>query len=389
MSISSTPEIVEELRAGRMVILVDEEDRENEGDLVLAADFVTPEAINFMVKHARGLVCLTLTEERCKQLNLSMMTSSNGTFYGTNFTVSIEAAEGVTTGISAADRAKTIQVAVAKNASPADIVQPGHIFPLKAQRGGVLMRAGHTEAGCDLTEMAGLTPASVICEILKDDGTMARLPDLLEFAREHNLKIGTIADLIHYRGQNECLVERIAERAMQTAYGEFRLIAFRDKPSGSAHLAMVHGDLAPNLDALVRVHQPVSILDLLDSEATTHSWTMASSMQAIKQSDRGVMVLLNCGETADQLFAQFAALDANSKPTGRAASMDLRTYGIGAQILKDLGVGKMELLASPRKMPSMTGFDLEVTGYRAKPDSASQSASPSASPSEPSAKAAA
>ena len=385
MSISSTPEIVEELRAGRMVILVDEEDRENEGDLVLAADFVTPEAINFMVKHARGLVCLTLTEERCKQLNLSMMTSSNGTFYGTNFTVSIEAAEGVTTGISAADRAKTIQVAVAKNASPADIVQPGHIFPLKAQRGGVLMRAGHTEAGCDLTDMAGLTPASVICEILKDDGTMARLPDLLEFAKEHNLKIGTIADLIHYRGQNECLVERIAERSMQTAYGEFRLIAFRDKPSGSAHLAMVHGDLAPNLDALVRVHQPVSILDLLDSEATPHSWTMASSMQAIKESDRGVMVLLNCGETADQLFAQFAALDANSKPTGRAASMDLRTYGIGAQILKDLGVGKMELLASPRKMPSMTGFDLEVTGYRAKPDSAAQSAPQS----EPSAKAAA
>ncbi|MDM5177087.1 bifunctional 3,4-dihydroxy-2-butanone-4-phosphate synthase/GTP cyclohydrolase II [Massilia sp. DJPM01] len=385
MSISSTPEIVEELRAGRMVILVDEEDRENEGDLVLAADFVTPEAINFMVKHARGLVCLTLTEERCKQLNLPMMTSSNGTFYGTNFTVSIEAAEGVTTGISAADRAKTIQVAVARHASPADIVQPGHIFPLKAQRGGVLMRAGHTEAGCDLTEMAGLTPASVICEILKDDGTMARLPDLLEFAREHKLKIGTIADLIHYRGQNECLVERIAERTMQTAYGQFRLIAFRDKPSGSAHLAMVHGDLAPNLDALVRVHQPVSILDLLDSEATTHSWTMASSMQAIKQADRGVMVLLNCGETAEQLFAQFAALDAGAKPTGRAASMDLRTYGIGAQILKDLGVGKMELLASPRKMPSMTGFDLEVTGYRARPDG-----QPNGEPNgEPSAKAAA
>ena len=368
MSISSTQEIVDELRAGRMVILVDEEDRENEGDLVLAADFVTPEAINFMVKHARGLVCLTLTEERCKQLDLSMMTSSNGTFFGTNFTVSIEAAEGVTTGISAGDRAKTIQVAVAANAGPADIVQPGHIFPLKAVPGGVLMRAGHTEAGCDLTAMAGLTPASVICEILKDDGSMARLPDLLEFAREHKIKIGTIADLIHYRGQNECLVERIAERKMHTVFGEFRLIAFRDKPSGAAHLAMVHGDLAPNLDALVRVHQPVSILDLLESEATTHSWTMASSMQAIKASERGVMVLLNCGETADELFAQFAALDTESRPKGRAASMDLRTYGIGAQILKDLGVGKMELLASPRKMPSMTGFDLEVTGYRAKPD---------------------
>ncbi len=367
MSISTTQEIVAELRAGRMVILVDEEDRENEGDLVLAADFVTPEAINFMIKHARGLVCLTLTEERCNQLDLSMMTARNGTSFGTNFTVSIEAAEGVTTGISAADRARTIQVAVAKGAVPNDIVQPGHIFPLKAQKGGVLMRAGHTEAGCDLTEMAGLTPASVICEIMKDDGTMARLPDLLEFAKEHNLKIGTIADLIHYRSENECLVERVAERPMSTIFGDFRLIAFRDKPSGSAHLAMVHGDLAPNLECLVRVHQPVSVLDLLESKATTHSWTMASAMQAIKDSERGVMVLLNCGETAEQLFAQFAALDTDARPQGRAASMDLRTYGIGAQILKDLGVGKMQLLASPRKMPSMTGFDLEVTGYLAKP----------------------
>ena len=368
MSISSTQEIVAELRAGRMVILVDEEDRENEGDLVLAADFVTPEAINFMVKHARGLVCLTLTEERCQLLKLPMMTSSNGTSFGTNFTVSIEAAEGVTTGISAADRARTIQVAVAKNATAQDIVQPGHIFPLKAQRGGVLMRAGHTEAGCDLTEMAGLTPASVICEIMKDDGTMARLPDLLEFAKEHNLKIGTIADLIHYRSENECLVERIAERQMSTIFGDFRLIAFRDKPSGSAHLAMVHGDIAPNLECLVRVHQPVSILDLLENKATTHSWTMASAMEAIKASERGVMVLLNCGESADQLFAQFAALDTpETRPQARAASMDLRTYGIGAQILKDLGVGKMELLGTPRKMPSMVGFDLEVTGYLAKP----------------------
>ncbi|MFM9436116.1 3,4-dihydroxy 2-butanone 4-phosphate synthase / GTP cyclohydrolase II [Janthinobacterium sp. CG_23.3] len=369
MSISSTEEIVAELRAGRMVILVDEEDRENEGDLVLAADFVTPEAINFMIKHARGLVCLTLTEERCDKLNLSMMTSRNGTAYGTNFTVSIEAAEGVTTGISAADRAKTIQVAVAKDTQPSDIVQPGHIFPLKAQKGGVLMRAGHTEAGCDLTAMAGLTPASVICEIMKDDGTMARLPDLLEFAEQHNLKIGTIADLIHYRNQNESLVDRIAERPIQTAHGEFRLIAFRDKPSGSAHLALVHGDLAPGLEALVRVHEPVSVLDLLETEATTHSWNVSASLAAIKASERGVMVLLNCGESANELFAQFAALDTPEvKPKGRAASMDLRSYGIGAQILRDLGVGKMQLLASPRKMPSMTGFDLEVVGFQAKPN---------------------
>jgi 3,4-dihydroxy 2-butanone 4-phosphate synthase/GTP cyclohydrolase II len=370
MSISSTEEIVAELRAGRMVILVDEEDRENEGDLVLAADFVTPEAINFMVKHARGLVCLTLTEERCDALNLPMMTSRNGTSFGTNFTVSIEAAEGVTTGISAADRAKTIQVAVAKATQPTDIVQPGHIFPLKAQKGGVLMRAGHTEAGCDLTALAGLTPASVICEIMKDDGSMARLPDLLEFAREHNLKIGTIADLIHYRNQNESLVEQVAERPLRTAHGDFRLIAFRDKPSGSAHLALVHGELAPDREALVRVHQPVSVLDLLESEATTHSWNVPASMAAIQAADCGVMVLLNCGESASDLFAQFAALDTpESKPKGRAASMDLRSYGIGAQILRSLGVSKMRLLASPRKMPSMTGFDLEVVGFQAEPQS--------------------
>ncbi|MES2299321.1 MAG: bifunctional 3,4-dihydroxy-2-butanone-4-phosphate synthase/GTP cyclohydrolase II [Pseudomonadota bacterium] len=368
MSLSSTQEIVAELRAGRMVILVDEEDRENEGDLVLAADFVTPEAINFMVKHARGLVCLTLTEERCEQLALPMMTTRNGTSFGTNFTVSIEAAEGVTTGISAADRARTIAVAVAKGAQAQDIVQPGHIFPLKAQKGGVLMRAGHTEAGCDLTALAGLTPASVICEIMKDDGSMARLPDLLLFAEEHGLKIGTIADLIHYRSAHECLVERVAERPLHTEHGVFRMIAFRDKPSGAAHLALVHGDLAPGLDTLVRVHQPVSLLDLLESRATTHSWTMGSAMAAILAAPRGVMVLLDCGESAEQLFTQFAALDTpESRPQARAASMDLRSYGIGAQILKDLGVGKMQLLASPRKMPSMTGFDLEVSGYLAKP----------------------
>jgi 3,4-dihydroxy 2-butanone 4-phosphate synthase/GTP cyclohydrolase II len=368
MSMSNTQEIVEELRAGRMVILVDEEDRENEGDLVLAADFVTPEAINFMAKFGRGLICLTLTEERCEQLNLAMMTSRNGTAYGTNFTVSIEAAEGVTTGISAADRAKTVQVAVAKNTNANDIVQPGHIFPLKAQKGGVLMRAGHTEAGCDFAELAGLTPAAVICEIMKDDGTMARLPDLLEFAKEHNLKIGTIADLIHYRSQTESLVERVAEREMQTVHGSFRAIVFRDKPSGSAHLALIHGDLRADKVALVRVHQPVSILDLLESQVSTHSWNVASALAAIQSSESGVMVLLNCEETAEQMFDQFKALNTpEARPLARAARMDLRNYGIGAQILKDVGVGRMKLLANPRKMPSMTGFNLEVIGYLDKP----------------------
>lgn len=369
MAISTTQEIVAELRAGRMVILVDEEDRENEGDLVLAAEFVTPEAINFMAKYGRGLICLTLTEERCNQLNLPMMTTRNGTSYGTAFTVSIEAAEGVTTGISAADRARTVQVAVAKNAKPSDIVQPGHIFPLKAQKGGVLMRAGHTEAGCDFAEMAGLTPAAVICEIMKDDGTMARLPDLIEFAKEHDLKIGTIADLIHYRSQNESIIERVAERTMHTAYGPFKAIAYRDKPSRGAHLALVHGDVKPEAETLVRVHQPVSILDVLETQVTTHSWNMASAMAAIKASERGVMVLLNCEESAEQMFAQFEALNTpERRHQPRESRMDLRTYGIGAQILKDLGVGKMKLLASPRKMPSMTGFNLEVTGYQDRPE---------------------
>jgi 3,4-dihydroxy 2-butanone 4-phosphate synthase/GTP cyclohydrolase II len=367
MPISTTQEIVDELRAGRMVILVDEEDRENEGDLVLAADFVTPEAINFMIRHARGLVCLTLAEEICDRLELPMMTTRNGTSFGTNFTVSIEAAEGVTTGISAADRARTIQVAVAKDSTPEDLVQPGHIFPLRAVKGGVLMRAGHTEAGCDLTEMAGLTPASVICEIIKEDGTMARLPDLLEFGKEHGIKIGTIADLIHYRSQTESLVERVAERSLSTVHGDFRLVAFRDKPSGCAHLALVHGEPSGDEEALVRVHQPVSIVDLLDSGATGHSWNVASAMQAVKEAGSGVIVLLNCSETAEQLFGQFQEKGA-ARPNARAASLDLRTYGIGAQILKLLGVRKMKLLANPRKMPSMVGFDLEVTGYLAKPE---------------------
>ncbi|WP_042549301.1 bifunctional 3,4-dihydroxy-2-butanone-4-phosphate synthase/GTP cyclohydrolase II, partial [Ralstonia solanacearum] len=260
MSIATVEEIIAEIRAGRMVILVDEEDRENEGDLILAADFVTPEAINFMARFGRGLICLTLTAERCRQLDLPLMVTRNGTPHGTNFTVSIEAAEGVTTGISAADRARTVQVAVARNAQADDLVQPGHIFPLMAQPGGVLMRAGHTEAGCDLAALAGLTPASVICEIMKDDGTMARLPDLVEFAREHGLKIGTIADLIQYRSRTESIVERIGERTMETQFGTFRAVAFRDHAAGRAHLALVKGTPTPTTETLVRVHEPLSVL---------------------------------------------------------------------------------------------------------------------------------
>ncbi len=367
-TISPVPEIVAELAAGRMVILVDEEDRENEGDLVLAAEFVTPEAINFMARYGRGLICLTLTEERCKQLQLPLMTAANGTRYGTKFTMSIEAAEGVTTGISAADRARTIQAAVAKDAKPSDIVRPGHIFPIRAEGGGVLMRAGHTEAGCDLARMAGTTPAAVICEVLKDDGTMARLPDLMVFAQEHGLKIGTIADLIHYRSANESLIERVAERDVATAHGTLRAIAYRDVPSGAAHLALTRGSIEPECETLVRVHEPTSLLDLIDSGTSTHSWTVARALEAIAKADAGVLVLLNCNESADRLFGQFASLaevdrtgDCREKHVER--KMDLRTYGIGAQILRDLGVGRMRLLAKPRKMPSMAGFDLRVAGY--------------------------
>ena len=364
-------EIIEDIREGKMVVMIDDENRENEGDLILAADFVTPHAINFMAREARGLICLSLESNQIRRLGLPQMVKDdvNHSPNKTAFTVSIEAASGVTTGISAADRAHTVQVAVARNAKPSDIVQPGHIFPLKAQKGGVLMRAGHTEAGCDFAELAGLTPAAVICEIMKDDGTMARLPDLMEFAALHGLKIGTIADLIHYRSKHESIVERIGEREMQTAQGTFRAMAYRDKPSGGAHLALVHGTVVPHSETLVRVHQPVSILDMLETRETTHSWNLSAAMAAINESERGVLVLLNCEESAEQMFAQFDALnDPEKRPQPRATRMDLRTYGIGAQILKDIGVCKMKLLASPRKMPSMTGFDLEVTGYEAKPD---------------------
>jgi 3,4-dihydroxy 2-butanone 4-phosphate synthase/GTP cyclohydrolase II len=373
MALSPITDILADFKAGRMVILVDEEDRENEGDLVLAADFVTPEAINFMARYGRGLICLTLTEERCRRLQLPLMSAHNGTRTGTNFTVSIEAAEGVTTGISAADRARTVRCAVAPDARPTDIVQPGHIFPIMAREGGVLMRAGHTEAGCDLGVLTGLTPASVICEIMKDDGEMARLPDLEVFAHEHRLRIGAIADLIHHRSATESLIERVAERPVATSSGPMRMVAYRDKPAGAAHLALVHGAVDPAREALVRVHEPVSMLDLIEVDRTTHSWSIHRSLQAIVRHGQGVLVLLNCASTAADLFASFDALcraDAGSEAAARSrrtAGIDLRTYGIGAQILRDLQVRRMRLLSQPRKMPSMTGYDLEITGFEPGP----------------------
>ena len=356
--LAPVPEIIAELKAGRMVVLVDEEDRENEGDLVLAAEFVTPEAINFMAKYARGLICLTLTPERCEQLNLPLMTSSNRSGFGTNFTMSIEAAEGVSSGISAADRARTVQAAVAFNAKPTDIVQPGHIFPVMAQPGGVLMRAGHTEAGCDLTRMAGLTPAAVICEVMKDDGTMARLPDLEVFAREHGLKIGAITDLIQYRAAQENLVECLGQRTLKTAQGDFTLQVFREKLADATHLAIVKGSPSRDRETVVRVHEPLSVIDALDTADTVHSWSIANALARMQRAEAGVLVLLHRSESASELCDR--AL--NEKPLN-AHKLDLRTYGIGAQILRALNVGKMRLLAKPRRMPSMTGFDLDVIAY--------------------------
>ena len=353
------------MAAGRIVILVDEEDRENEGDLVLAADHVTPEAINFMAKYGRGLICLTLNRERCEALKLPPMVPKNGGKYSTAFTVSIEAASGVTTGISAGDRARTIQAAVAKGAVATDLIQPGHIFPLQAVDGGVLMRAGHTEAGCDLASMAGCSPTSVICEIMKDDGEMARLPDLQIFAAEHGLKIGTIADIIAYRSRTETLVERRATRQINTAWGEFSVHAYVDAPSQSLHLALVKGAWDKASSVLVRVHEPLSLMDVLEVGRSSHSWSLDATLAHISNVGAGVVVLLNCGESSSDLLAQFGQgnpLEAKQAVVSRGA-MDFRTYGIGAQILRGCGVHKMTLMASPRRMPSMTGYGLEVTNF--------------------------
>lgn len=360
--ISPVEDIVAEMRAGRMVILVDEEDRENEGDLVLAADHVSAEAINFMARYGRGLICLTLTRERCEYLRLPPMAARNGTVYSTAFTVSIEAATGVTTGISAADRARTVQAAVARDAKPEDLVQPGHIFPLQAVDGGVLMRAGHTEAGCDLSAMAGCSPAAVICEIMKDDGTMARLPDLQLFAAEHGLKIGTIADLIEYRSRTESLIEKVGSRTLNTAWGEFTAHAYRDKPSQGVHLALVRGRWDASETVLTRVHEPLSVLDALEQNRSMHSWSLDACLAHMARENRGVVVLLNCGESGAQLMSQFEGTARASQAPERGR-MDLRTYGVGAQILRDCGVHRMTLMGQPRRLPSMTGYGLEVAGY--------------------------
>ncbi len=366
MAFNTVEEIVADLRAGKMVIIVDDEDRENEGDLVMAAALARPEDINFMARYGRGLICLTLTQARCQQLRLPLMTHHNRTPHATNFTVSIEAAQGVTTGISAADRATTIQAAVAPDAKPEDLLQPGHIFPLMARPGGVLTRAGHTEAGCDLARLAGLEPAAVIVEILNEDGTMARRPDLEQFALTHGLKMGTIADLIHYRTQTEATVERFSTCSLPTPQGEFRLYGYQEVYSREVHLALVHGAISPEQPVLVRVHMLNPLCDLFGARRSgCGGWPLTDVMARVQQEAAGVIIVLRTWDNpralADRL-EQFQHQDRGLVQV-REESFDLRTYGVGAQILRDLGVRQMRLLAAPMKMHGLSGFDLEIVEY--------------------------
>ena len=364
--LSSIEEILEDYRQGKMVILTDDEDRENEGDLLIAANKVTSEAINFMVSHARGLVCLTLTEQRCQQLGLPLMVGNNSSRLSTNFTVSIEASEGVTTGISAADRATTIQAAVAIDAGPSNINTPGHIFPLMAQSGGVLSRAGHTEAGVDLARLAKFEPASVICEILKEDGTMARMPDLIAFAKQHDIKISTVADLIRYRREHEPTVQRVAESTMQTAAGEFRVIAYKDLITDEVHLALVRGKLDPDSPTLVRVHVESGIPDVFRSLQASSSLSVDDAAKRIAEEGQGVLVILHyrhSGRRVVESIRRSAAEQRHVEFLWQETGSDLRMLGAGSQILADLGVRRLRVIGSPRKVHGLSGFDLEIVDY--------------------------
>ncbi len=370
MELNSIEEIIDDIRVGKMVIIVDDEDRENEGDFVLAASHCTAEHVNFMARYGRGLICLTLTEARCRQLNLPLMVQDTRYTHRTNFTMSIEAAEGVTTGISAADRARTIQVAVAADAKPSDIVQPGHIFPLMAQSGGALTRAGHTEAGCDLALLAGLESASVIVEILNDDGTMARRPDLEKIAVQHGLKIGTIADLIRFRIENEKTVERAAEAVLPTEFGEFRLLAYRDSIHQDLHLAMVRGDINPERPTLVRVHIYNPIEDLTASVRKDAGWPLRDALRRVAEAGEGVVVVLSNQVDNEQLLRQVLRIADPDNRNGHteavkkgSAPADWRQIGLGAQILADLGVRKMRVMSNPRRYHALSGFGLEVVEY--------------------------
>ncbi|MBL6754067.1 MAG: 3,4-dihydroxy-2-butanone-4-phosphate synthase [Pseudomonadales bacterium] len=365
MKLNTVEEIIEDIRQGKMVILMDDEDRENEGDLIIAAECITTSDVNFMATNARGLICLTLTRERCEFLKLPLMVDENNTPYSTNFTVSIEAASGVTTGISAADRARTIQVAVDRASQPSDIVQPGHIFPIMAQPGGVLRRAGHTEAGCDLARLAGLTPAAAIVEIMNEDGTMARRPDLELFAEKHGLKIGTIVDLIHYRIANEQTVSLVGTEKVETQFGEFDCHTYRDSISGSMHLAFTKGEIKADEPTLVRVHIPNTVRDICEVyNAERTSWSFSSALKRINEEGSGVAVLLSgddYGQPLEQDIASALARDKEASPVSRSGS-DV-TIGTGSQILRDLGVGKMRLLSYPARFNAISGFDLDIVEF--------------------------
>jgi 3,4-dihydroxy 2-butanone 4-phosphate synthase/GTP cyclohydrolase II len=367
MQLNTTDEIIEDLKNGRMVIIMDDEDRENEGDFIMAASLARADDINFMATHGRGLICLTLTQDRCRQLQLPLMVTGTDSQGATNFTVSIEAARGVTTGISAADRAETIRAAVAPYAKPEDIVQPGHIFPLMAQPGGVLNRAGHTEAGCDLMKLAGLEPAAVIVEILNEDGSMARRPDLEKVAEKHDIKIGTIADLIHYRLSNEKTITHAAESDLPTEYGTFRLHAFQDAIEGGVHLALVHGDITGDEPTTVRVHVRDNLCDLLGANWEHCGWPLRSAMQRIAREPHGVLVVLCEKIDPRDMVRRIQGHVKAEKPShiveDAQATQELRTYGIGAQILTELGVTKMKVLSSPKVFHGLSGFGLEVVEY--------------------------
>ena len=370
MKFNSTEEIIADIAAGKMVIIIDDEDRENEGDLLMAASMVKPEDINFMATHGRGLICLTLTRERCQQLNLPLMVDAVGDNYKTNFTVSIEAAEGVTTGISAYDRAHTVRTAVAPNAKPSDIEQPGHIFPLMAKPGGVLTRAGHTEAGCDFARLAALEPAAVIVEIMNEDGTMARRPDLEKFAKEFDLKIGTIEDLISYRMQHEPTVRRISVQPFTTDYGDFQLHTYEDAVLKQVHFALVKGEITADKAVLTRVHLENTIIDSLLGKSEAFGWPLRDAIQRIAAEEVGVVVLLRIGNDAGNLIKQLQRLDEkergtvakNAEPDANTP-VDRRTLGIGGQILFDVGVHKMRLLSAKQVFHGLGGFGLEIVEY--------------------------
>ncbi len=363
MKFNTTEELIADMAQGKMVIVVDDEDRENEGDFLMASSQVKPEDINFMATHGRGLICMTMTADRCKQLDLGLMVDgTNNDIHGTNFTVSIEAAEGVTTGISAQDRAVTIQTAVADNACGTDIVQPGHVFPLKAQLGGVLTRAGHTEAGCDLAKLAGFEPSATIVEILNEDGTMARRDDLFKIAKQHNLKIGTIEDLISYRIANEKTVERIQEINVDTEFGDFKLVAFQEPAKHGTHLALIKGEVSADKPIMVRVHVENELCDMLSLNEKACGWPLRSVMKRISDEGTGVIVILRNITNTEDLLNRLKAIESN-KPKKERQQTDLRTFGIGAQILKDIGVSKMRVMSAPVKFHAIGGFGLEIIDY--------------------------